>query len=194
MSFLDQLRGRDAAAMERARRIVARAPDDPEAQSLLAELAVTTHAADAEEVLQPLARAGPDTRPQWFLPESFRALYAWTLAERGQRARADSLWDEALAQDRRDLANGHDAPNRPMEIAAINAIRGDTASALEWLERGYRAGFKDYRLLARDPFFDGLRAHPRYQQIVARMKEDVGAMRRRAVAAHDTLFAPRRAQ
>ena len=45
--------------------------------------------------------------------------------------------------------------------------------------------------LARDPFFDGIRTTPRFRQIMAQMEQDVAAMRRRAVAAHDTLFAMR---
>lgn len=123
--------------------------------------------------------------------ETFRTLYAWTLAQRGERARTDSMWDAALAQDRQDLAEGNETFDRPLEIAAISAVRGDTSKALEWLERAYQAGFKDPRVLARDPFFDGIRATPGVRRIAARMQDDVAAMRRRAVAAHDTLFASR---
>jgi hypothetical protein len=157
----------------------------------LAELAVVMHAPDAETLLEPLAKEGPDARPI-FLYETFRTLYAWTLAQRGERARADSMWDVALAQDRRDLAEGNEVFDRPLEIAAISALRGDSAGAIEWLKRAYEAGFKDPRALARDPFFDGIRTTPRFRQITAQMEQDVAAMRHRAVAAHDTLFAPRR--
>jgi eukaryotic-like serine/threonine-protein kinase len=189
LSMLDLGRGRDTSAMERARRMVARDPENQEGQAYLAELAVVTRAPDAEALVKPLAEAGPDTRPL-FLYETFRTLYAWTLAERGERARADSMWDAALAQDRKDLADGNEMFDRSLEIAAISAVRGELSNALEWLERAYQRGFKDPRVLARDPFFDGIRAHPQFQRIAARMQEDVVAMRRRAVAAHDTLFTP----
>jgi tetratricopeptide (TPR) repeat protein len=187
LSVLDVLRGRDVAAMDRARRMVARHPEDQERQWYLGELAVITGAPDAEALLAPMARAGPDSR-SYLLPESFRTLYAWTLARRGERARADSLWSEALAAARRDVARGHEKPDRPIELAAISAVRGDTAAALEWLEHGYRAGWRDNRVLARDPLFDGVRAHPRFRQLVSRMQQDVATMRRRAAAEHDTLF------
>ncbi len=100
------------------------------------------------------------------------------------------MWDAALAQDRKDLADGSELFDRSIEIAAISAVRGDLSNALEWLEHAYQRGFKDPRVLARDPFFDGIRAHPQFQRIAARMEEDVAAMRRRAVAAQDTLFTP----
>jgi tetratricopeptide (TPR) repeat protein len=189
LSMLDLFRGRDAAAMERARRIVARDPDNQEARAYLAEAAVVTRATDAEALLRPLAEEGPDSRPQ-FLYETYRTLYARALALRGERARADSMWDAALTQDRRDIARGNETFDRPLEIAAISAVRGDTSAALEWLERAYLSGFKDARVLARDPFFDGVRSVPAFRRIAARMQDDVAAMRRQAVAAHDTLFAP----
>src|SRR6185295_1129486 len=129
----------------------------------------------------------PDTRPL-FLYETFRTLYAWTLAQRGERARADSMWDVALAQSRKDLAEGNETFDRSLEIAAISAVRADHAASLEWRERAYRRGFKDPHVLARDPFFDGIRANPQFQRIAARMQEDVAAMRRHAVSTHDTLF------
>ena len=50
-----------------------------------------------------------------------------------------------------------------MELAAISAIEGHTGAALDWLERGYRAGWKDARLLNLDPFFASVRREPRYQ-------------------------------
>jgi tetratricopeptide (TPR) repeat protein len=187
LATLDLLRGQGEAAIARIRRVAARDPDDSEAQSYLAEFAVMTRAADAEALVGPLARDGPEARPDLML-ESFRTLHAWTLATRGERARADSLWTAALAVARRDLAAGNERPDRAMEIAAISAARGDTAAALEWLERGYQAGFRAHRLLARDPLFDGVRAHPRFRQVVQRMQADVAVMRRHAAAAHDTLF------
>ena len=77
-----------------------------------------------------------------------------------------------------------------MELAAINAIEGRTAEALDWLERGYRAGWKDARFLGIDPFFAPVRREPRYLAVTAAMRQDVAEMRRRAAAAHPTLFEP----
>jgi len=194
LSILDALRGRDGPAMDRARQLVISNHGDDEAQLNLGQIAVVTRAQDAETLIEPIVRAGPESRGE-MLPESIRSLYAWAVAAGGRRAKADSIWNDALAVARREVANGNEKPDRPMEIAAISAMRGDTAAALEWLERGYKAGFKDYRIIARDPLFDGVRAHPHFRQIMSQMKADVAAMRRRAAARNDTLFtlaSPRR--
>lgn len=62
LSILDLQRGRDTSAMERARRMVARDPENQEGVAYLAELAVVTRAPDAEALVKPLAEAAPDTR------------------------------------------------------------------------------------------------------------------------------------
>jgi TolB-like protein/Flp pilus assembly protein TadD len=187
LATLDLLRGQGEAAIARIRRVAARDPDDSEAQSYLAEFAVMTRAADAEALVGPLARDGPEARPDLML-ESFRTLHAWTLARRGERARADSLWTAALAWRGGTSRRGTSVPIGRWRLPRSAPARGDTAAALEWLERGYQAGFRAHRLLARDPLFDGVRAHPRFRQVVQRMQADVAVMRRHAAAAHDTLF------
>jgi hypothetical protein len=75
-----------------------------------------------------------------------------------------------------------------MELAAISAVEGRTDAALEWLERGYRAGWKDARFLNLDPFFAPVRREPRYRALAAAMTRDVAEMRKRAAAGHPSLF------
>jgi hypothetical protein len=75
-----------------------------------------------------------------------------------------------------------------MEIAAIHAVRRETAAALEWLERGYEAGWRDYRITRRDPFFAGLREEPRFRALLARMESDVSTMQQRALSPQDSLL------
>ena len=58
----------------------------------------------------------------------------------------------------------------------------------DWLERGYRAGWKDARLLNLDPFFASVRREPRYLSLTTAMTQDVAEMRKRAAAAHPSLF------
>ena len=58
--------------------------------------------------------------------------------------------------------------------------------ALEWLERGYEAGWKDYRIIRRDPFFAGLRQEPRFRSLLARMESDVRIMQERALSPQDS--------
>jgi TolB-like protein len=189
LAWLDVLRGRDQQALERMRSIMARDPGNDEGQGHRAELAALTGAPDAESLLAPLVADQATARPTiWTSPESFRALLGLVLHQRGQRARAAALWNEALAADSADLARGHDNPDRPMEIAAIHAVRGETAAALEWLERAYEAGWRDYRVTRRDPFFVGLKEEPRFRALLARMESDVRTMQQRALSPQDSLL------
>jgi eukaryotic-like serine/threonine-protein kinase len=189
LSWLDVLQGREQPALERMRRIMGRAPTDEEGRGHLAELAVLTSAPDAEALLQPLVADEPTARPTiWTSPESFGALLGLVLHRRGQEARAVELWRAALAADSIDLARGHENPDRPMEIAAIHAVRGGTEDALKWLERGYDAGWRDYRITRRDPFFVGLRKEPRFRLLLSRMEADVRTMQQRALSSQDSLL------
>ena len=77
-----------------------------------------------------------------------------------------------------------------MELAAIAAIEGRTGEALDWLEKGYRAGWRDAVLLEMDPFFASVRQEPRYKTIVGSIRQDVSDMHARAAAAHPEIFKP----
>jgi len=121
-------------------------------------------------LIEPLARQDPDAAGQVF-PESLRSLYALTLHRKGDTRRAAELWRAAAASAHRSLDSGAESYNAPMELAAISAIEGHTDAALEWLERGYRAGWKDARFLNLDPFFASVRREPRYQALATAMTQ-----------------------
>ena len=169
---------------------MARYPENDEGKGHLAELAAITGAPDAEKLLTPLVADQATARPTiWTSPESFGALLGLVLQRRGQHERAARLWSDALAADSADLARRHDNPDRPLEIAAIHAVRGETAAALQWLERGYEAGWRDYRITRRDPFFAGIREEPRFRNLLNRMESDVRTMQQRALSGRDSLLA-----
>ena len=192
LSWLDVLRGREQEALARMRRIMVRHPGNEEGRGHLAELAALTGAPDAEELLRPLVADQRAARPTiWTSTESFGTLLGLVLQRRGEQARAAGLWQQALAADSTDLAKGHDNPDRPLEIAAIHAVQGQAATALDWLERGYEAGWRDYRNTRRNPFFAGLRGEPRFQALLARMESDVRTMEQRARLAQDSLLQAR---
>jgi hypothetical protein len=133
---------------------------------------------DARRLIEPLARQDPKAAGQMF-PESLRSLYALTLHRQGDTRRAAELWRESDAAAHRSPEAGAEGFAAPMELAAINAIQGHTDAALEWLERGYRAGWKDARFLSFDPFFASVRREPRYLALTTGMTQDVAEMRKR---------------
>lgn len=188
-ALLELLRGRDAAALDRLRRLVSANPGAREAAQLLADVAVVAGAPDAEALVAGVADATRDAGDgMTFLSESYRALHGLVLWQRGVRPRAAVLWDEASAAAEREIAAGHQGADRRVELAAIAATRGDTARALQWLERAYDAGWRQPLTIARDPFFDGLRGHPGFRRIVERAAGDVSVMRARAEATHGPML------
>ena len=54
------------------------------------------------------------------------------------------------------------------EIAVIHIGLNDTNSAFKWLEKAYDQRVTRMRAL-RDPLFDGLRPHPRFATLMARV-------------------------
>lgn len=183
MARLDILRGRDSAAVARTRQVLGRNPSNQEAQYFMAELATVTDQPDAITFLEPLVRDAPEGRGD-FLPESYRTQLGRQLTKRSDRARADSLWTASAAVARQQLAAGNENPALSMELAAISAIRGDTAAAFDALEQSYKMGWRDPQISSIDPFFASLRRMPRFQNLIGRMRADVETMRRAAAAAN----------
>ena len=185
--WLEMRRGQKAPALERARRMVSNAPDNTETPPILAELAVYQDDPGAGVLIEPLVKKDPEAPGQMFA-ESLRSMYALTLQRQGKLKEASALWAESSKAAERRLAEGQEGSNAPMELAAINAIEGRTAEALNWLEKGYRAGWRDAVLLEMDPFFASVRQEPRYKAVVASIRQDVSEMHARAAAAHPEIF------
>jgi hypothetical protein len=75
-----------------------------------------------------------------------------------------------------------------VQTAAIHAVRGDAATALEWLERGYRAGWNDARALRRDPFFQSPQRNPRFTMLLRNMSADITKLRDGVQSISDSLL------
>jgi hypothetical protein len=58
---------------------------------------------------------------------------------------------------------------RPYDVAHVATMKGDSALALDWLEKAYL--HHDYWILFInvDPEYDALRSHPRFQAIIHRL-------------------------
>jgi serine/threonine-protein kinase len=181
LAALDYLRGNETEALARARKTTEADPAGEEGLALAAELSFLTGAADAEAQIGRMFRNSPGltTSPVLKL-ETHRTTYAYILMNRGERARAADLLEESLKQAHAALSDGNEGQRVPIEIAAVHAVNAETVQALEWLERGATAGYKDYSTLGRHPIFAGLRREPRFQNVLKTMQETVSAMRDRS--------------
>ena len=178
---LQYLQGDEAGAMAGARRITDEQPAFEEGLRVQAELAFLTRAPDAEILLERIQRRVPGLLSGPLLKlESNRTTYAWLLMARGESARAATLLSEALAHAKVVLAEGNENQRVPFEIAAIHATQGNTALALEWLEKAQAAGYCDYATLSRHPIFERQRREPRFQAVLTTMEKRVASMRERS--------------
>ena len=143
-----------------------------------ADIAYLTDHPDLEALLAPLVERSPTNR-LWG-GESVRLRYAYALQKRGESARSKVLAAEAERYARERIAAGDDTPDQRVELAAVAALRGDADAALEWLERAFEAGYRDYGFLERDPIFRPLGSDARFVRVLDRMRRDVEAQRERA--------------
>ena len=84
-----------------------------------------------------------------------------------------------LEANRAAVTAGADWPMVFMQNAAVHALRGNVPAALSALDQAYAAGWRDGRLLAIDPMFATVRGEARFSAVLARIREDVAAMRAR---------------
>jgi hypothetical protein len=64
-------------------------------------------------------------------------------------------------------------PILPAELAAIHAMKGDVDQSVEWMQRAYDLGWREYRLIKIDPLLASVVRTPRYESILNRMEMDV---------------------
>jgi TolB-like protein/Tfp pilus assembly protein PilF len=76
------------------------------------------------------------------------------------------FWKAWLAMDLRQSGPSPD----PVRMAATHLVAGDTALALDWLDRAFDERNPGLIYLHRDPVISGMRAHPRVQRISRAMK------------------------
>ena len=179
LSFLDLRRGQPQAAVDRIRAAAERAPANIELLLTRAEVLTFAGAPDAPQIVRSLL-SGAAEAPFHNAPYRVKLAHAYHLLRAGSTAEAARIFDEILAANRKSLLAGADWPMVFMESAAVYALQGQTTAALDELERGYAAGWRDGRTLAIDPLFASLRAEPRFNQLLERIKADVAAMRARA--------------
>ena len=172
------LQGEEAAALALARKILEERPAFEEGLMVCSELAYLTAAPDAEAQIERQFHRSPgiETGPM-LKQESYQTSYAYLLMARGERSRAAALLAEALTRAHKALESGNENQRVPFEIAAIHAARGENDQALDWLEKAFAAGYKDYSTLGRHRIFAAVRTDPRFQNVLKQMERAVAKMR-----------------
>ena len=169
------MRGKTAAALDLARRLLDREPTNVEAMQLFADVSLLAHAPVAERANSALfgTNLEPAFANYWIFPESARARYAYLHLQRDDVAGARQLLDDAEQAALRLWKQGLETPLLPVELAAIRALRKDHAGAMEWLNRAYDSGWRMPSWIRLDPLLENLHSDTRFTQFVGRMEDDV---------------------
>ena len=179
VAFLDLRRGQTQAAIDRIRAATAKAPENIELLLARAEILTFAGAADAPEVVRALFARAPDGMLH-NAPYPVKLLHGYHLHGSGSAAEAGKIFDVVMTANRNSFLAGADWPQGHLQMGAVHALRGETAAALDAVERAYDAGWRDGRTLAIDPLFASVRSEARFTQVLSRIEADVAAMRARA--------------
>ena len=181
--MLEVLRGRPQAAIEGIVGGLDRHAGEQEFEGFAADAMLFLGEPEAARAtIERRSRLTPDAFGFDLSQRTNRTKYAFLLHQLGERDSAAVLFDAALSANHAAIERGSELSNRPQEIAAIHAFRGNTRQALEWLERTYQAGYRLHRILAQDPMFTSIRNNEQFQAILTRMEEDVAREGKRVEA------------
>ncbi|MBI1786127.1 MAG: protein kinase [Acidobacteria bacterium] len=147
--------GDTAGAIREEERILEQDPHNLQGLTFLAHAYLAS--GDLPKARQTLQRARGEDRKNYRL----RQYWALLLAMEGKRAEALVEMDGEVEAYAGVYFRG------PLLAAEFYAVMGDTAKALEWLDRAVRLGDDREDWLRRDPLLASVRDHPRFQQILA---------------------------
>lgn len=101
----------------------------------------------------------------------------FTLAMEGNLTAAVGHLDEASRLLEPLVSGGSEFPSLYMELAAIEAIRGNVEAAMAWFRRAHELGFRSPNEIDLDPVYDPLRGRPAFERIMVGMRAQVAEMR-----------------
>lgn len=107
---------------------------------------------------------------------------AFALDRLGDREEARAIADEVVRATEPLLENDRFAPHLRSRMAVAHLLLGDTATALDWLERAIDMGFLNARTVRTLPVLEPLREHSRFQALLERMGLRLAEEARRAEA------------
>ncbi|NLP10718.1 protein kinase [bacterium] len=178
LALLCLAQGRDEQASEQAEKMAALAPD---------EIRIIEGAGQIYGIMGNFAAAKPyfqralqiDTSVAT-APRSLSAIgLGHVLLKEGEPSQAHKLLESALSVYMKAIAAGSEAIETYYYTAAVFAIRNNKAEAYKWLQKAIEVGWRDYRTIERDPWFENLRSEDQLQQMMAQVKKQVDEMRKR---------------
>jgi serine/threonine protein kinase/Tfp pilus assembly protein PilF len=106
------------------------------------------------------------------------------LLDEGNADRGEALLQMSADIRRKRIAEGNDEFYPRYDLALIDAIRGDKNEAIYWLREAIEAGWRDYRLAQKDPWFECLHDEDVFKELMKDVENQVAEMRARMLR-HD---------
>jgi serine/threonine protein kinase/Flp pilus assembly protein TadD len=147
--------GDTAGAVREESRILEQESSNVAALGVLAQAYLDS--GDLRQARQVLERASDEGR------KGYRIRPAWALLLALEQKREEALRE--MDADVQLYAGAH--VFGPLRAAEFYAVMGDSAKALEWLDRGVRMGDDREDWIRRDPHLASLRSQPRFQEMLA---------------------------
>ena len=132
----------------------------------------------AEKFYEGLEKSDAGGGGSFFGALSYRSVLGYLRFIAGDEESGRAILRHCLESERQNLARAPKHPEILYRIAAIESSLGDTNAALEALRAATVAGWIDYRSLSLDPRFDNLSKEPRFQEILANLRDKVQTLQR----------------
>ena len=170
--------GKDDKAMDQIPYILASNPEGALALERAAEIAhYVGDSATAKKYYEKSYANHNDIENQPYAQAPFGLGYI--LLNEGEPERGKALLELSAGIRTRRIEQGNDEFYPRYDLALINAIREDKDEAIFWLREAVEAGWRDYLLAQKDPWFEGLRGEVEFQEIMKDVENQVAEMRAR---------------
>lgn len=111
----------------------------------------------------------PDYMPPYGI--STRTRLGLVLLELGRLEEAEPLLMSATQEAHREMDEGNESKNYRLEMASIEAARGEVDSAIWWLREAYRFGWREDALFLIRPGLKPLVGDPRYEDLLTQIAQ-----------------------
>lgn len=152
-------------AVTELERVRAVEPEHPLVKTFLAQAPFNLDRLDeAQTLVEEVLRQRPNL-------DGVQVVLAWFLSARGEHERASTLITERV----RNAAAAD--PDVAFWLASFYAMEGASSEALEWLGTAVRLGNENYPLFSTSTKLDGLRADPRFTEMLEELRHGWEARR-----------------
>ncbi len=177
LNWLYLARGDYQKAIARSRETLAKFPDDPVCFDTAGDAELFAGNDEAAKELFQKAVALDPIGYAW--GRRYATVLGYLLWREGQRDSARARFEKSASMDQEEIAQDTEASDPYYDLAALNAVQGNTREAYEWLQKAIDNGWVDYQFSLHDPLFENLRQDERFKQMMAQLETKMEEMRKR---------------